>query len=415
MADSKSAAVADAEWSLVTNAMAWRVKYRRVDGNGKVIKFKTGVGSLGVHQKNRGGVYPSGQRCRSLSVDVLGAGFLKEFVEQSAVTVEEPPGANVRSRGADYVSGSEYNITACSKDELLKHLFAVPYHDVRSLMLSHNHIMLVMRAFLAEAHWEIPCNKEKNLRMCDEKGNLSLSAVAAHNNGKELAAMAHEGIECEQLGWKMDVEEPTAASIISQALNTAQEVALRTSELTAVAVLKGEIIVQMGPYLSQKVVYKSVLERVRRELTVAADDPDFPDVYDFLRSIGVGTNSYIDELLDFGAAFVDSKKRQLRFSAFAVVNKINDDFPLTKIAVLKRSYRKKPNAGFCPNPEKVWEETDKCRVEKLEELLHFFHATCSLQLTALGPGPRNKTLANIDLAASDAFFAAATAEQKRAL
>ena len=64
MADSKianSAAVAEAEWSLVTNAMAWRVKYRRVDGNGKVIKFKTGVGFLGVHQKNRGaGCIPLG-------------------------------------------------------------------------------------------------------------------------------------------------------------------------------------------------------------------------------------------------------------------------------------------------------------------------------------------------------------------
>ena len=48
--------------------------------------------------------------------------------------------------------------------------------------------------------------------------------------------MVREGIECEQLVWTIDVEEPTAASIISQALNTAQDLALRTSELTAVAV-----------------------------------------------------------------------------------------------------------------------------------------------------------------------------------
>jgi hypothetical protein len=124
-------------------------------------------------------------------------------------------------------------------------------------------MMLVMRAFMVAAHWDIPINTEKNLKMCDEKGNLSLTAIAAHNNGKELVAMVADGIECEQLAWEMDVEEPTAASIISQALNSAQELALRTSELTAVAVLKGEIIAQMGPKLSQQVVYRTVIERVR--------------------------------------------------------------------------------------------------------------------------------------------------------
>ena len=410
MTDSKmanAAAVADAEYILVTTAMFWRVKYRRVDADGRVIKKLRSAGSIGVHPKNHGGVYPSGHRCKGLSVDVLDVGFLSGL---SAVTVEEPPVDTVNSRGADYVSGSEYNTTACSKDELLENLFAVPYHDVRSLMLNHNHIMLVLRAFMTAAHWEIPCNVEQNLRICDENGNLSLSAVAAHDNGKELAAMVNEGIECEQLAWQMDVEEPSAASIISQALSTAQEKALRTSELFAVAVLKGEIIVQMGPTLSQKVIYKSVLERVRRELgCITADHRDFSDVFAFVCSVGVGFNSYIDELLDFGNAFVDPKVRQLRLSALAVVNRISYCFPLTKIAVLKRSYRKKPRNGFCPNPENMWGKFSHRRLEKLEELLHFFHAKCSRQLTALGRATRTKTLANIDVVASDAFYATPTA------
>ena len=38
----------------------------------------------------------------------------------------------------------------------------------------------------------------------------------------------------------MDAEEPTAASVISQALNKGNKLALRTTELTAVAVLKGD-------------------------------------------------------------------------------------------------------------------------------------------------------------------------------
>ena len=55
-----------------------------------------------------------------------------------------------------------------------------------------------------------------------------------------------EGLDCEILSWKMDVEEPHAASVISQALNQPAMHAMRTTELTAVAVLKGEIIIQLG-------------------------------------------------------------------------------------------------------------------------------------------------------------------------
>ena len=36
-------------------------------------------------------------------------------------------------------------------------------------------------------------------------------------------------------------EEPTAATLISQALNTAHNIAIRTSELTAVSVLSGAV------------------------------------------------------------------------------------------------------------------------------------------------------------------------------
>ena len=53
----------------------------------------------------------------------------------------------------------------------------------------------------------------------------------------------------------------------------------------------------------------------------------------------------------------------------------------------------------------MWGRFGHGRLEKLEELLHFFHAKCSRQLTALGRATRTKTLANIDVVASDAFYA----------
>ena len=147
--------------------------------------------------------------------------------------------------------------------------------------LSHNRMLLVLRTFLTRAKWDMPACEEEDLTFCDKDGKLSLTAVAATPNGKELGEVMAEGLEVEILSWKMDVEEPDAASLISQALNQPQDLAMRTTELTAVAVLKGEIIVQMGKDLSQRVAFQTVRDRVRAQLHLAADDPDLPAVFEF--------------------------------------------------------------------------------------------------------------------------------------
>ena len=87
--------------------------------------------------------------------------ILKAFVETSVVTVEEPPIEHIRKCETTYESGSQYNIKASTKDEFLSGCFAVPHNDVRNTMLSHNHIMLVLRAFMTAAHWDLPDIKEK--------------------------------------------------------------------------------------------------------------------------------------------------------------------------------------------------------------------------------------------------------------
>ena len=385
MAPKLSKLSVDEQFSLAVNGMAWRVKYRKCDDGGKVIKIKFQVGSLGVHPKNRGSLYPTGRRCKCLIQDVGDVGFLKESLEHACVVVGEMPFDAARSRGDKYESGSAYNLRKSKKDEFLKSCFDVPYNDVRGLMLSHNHMVLVLRAFMTKALWQLPANEEKGIVYCDAQGKLSLSAVADHPNMKQLAESIQEGIEVELLSYKMDIEEPTAASIISQSLNIEQELGLRTSELSAVAILKGEIITQMGSDLSQKVAYKSVIAQVRRELKIAADDPDLPDVFDYLRSLGVRKNTYVDYLLQFGSAFVDSKKRQLRFSAFAVVNKINHDFPLTRVAVIERAFYKKPCNGFCPNPESQWTEIDPVYLTFLEQILFYFHTTRLADIVTMEP------------------------------
>ena len=101
--------------------------------------------------------------------------------------------------------------------------------------------MLVLRGVLTGATWSLVL-ADQGIIYCDEKGQLSPTAVAAHPNGVELQEVLTEGVDCEILSWKMDIEEPGAALLISQALNSGQEMAMRTTEITAVAVLAGEIM-----------------------------------------------------------------------------------------------------------------------------------------------------------------------------
>ena len=70
---------------------------------------------------------------------------------------------------------------------------------LRSPLLSHNHIMLVMRPFLSKAKWVSPANTDKNTVFCDADGTLADTAVAVNANGKELAEMLAEGIDAEVL------------------------------------------------------------------------------------------------------------------------------------------------------------------------------------------------------------------------
>ena len=202
----------------------------------------------------------------------------------------------------------------------------------------------------------------------------------------------------------MEVEEPDAASIISQANDLPQQMSMHTTELSAVAVLKGEIIVQLGKDLSQRVAFQTVRDRVRSQLHTVADDPDLPEVFDFLISNGVGRNTYIDHLLEWASRFVDSKKRQLRFAAFAPLNKMCDKAIWSKMAAVKGAYRKQPNNGFCPSPEPTWAEFSWDHLQKLEDLVRFFHGSCKVLVDKMQPHSQIQLLGNIDIAAAEAFW-----------
>ena len=174
----------------------------------------------------------------------------------------------------------------------------------------------------------------------------------------------------------MDVEEPSAALVISTAANEVNSLQMRTTEIQAMKVLKGEIIVQMSKDKGQAVYFQSVFERVKNTMGSAVADPDLIELFEFLISNGVGKNTYIDDFLDWANVFVNPNKRQLRFAAFSPINKM-PDAPGSRKAVAKRAYRGKPLYGYCPNPEATWETFTLEGLTPLEELLRFFHVRCN--------------------------------------
>ena len=77
-----------------------------------------------------------------------------------------------------YQSAAAYNKQECAKDALLCHVYDDPYGDPRLMLLAHNHMMLVLRAFLTGASWSLPSDTEKGIVFCDADGKLSTTAVA---------------------------------------------------------------------------------------------------------------------------------------------------------------------------------------------------------------------------------------------
>ena len=122
-----------------------------------------------------------------------------------------------------------------------------------------------------------------------------------------LDRVLRDGLDMEVLSWKMLVEEPTAASLISQALNSPQNMAARTSELTALSELSGAVGLALESAVAGEVCFETVREKVRMELDMYVDLPGFIGLFEFVVNMGANKNPFIPQLLEFGSKFVDTK------------------------------------------------------------------------------------------------------------
>ena len=378
------------DMGLVRAAMAFRVKYR-VCQDRKLISLSR----LGVRKLNRGGVYPQPDTVRNLGLKLLGTGFNESEANHEGVCLEEVP---FNERGKEpYESCLQYNMQKCIHPFLSKCF--TPQSDVMYGTLSHSHLLLVMLTLANGGHWKLP---EEWNKLLTPDGSFSPAAVAACD--LELGKLLKDGLRMDVLSWKMRIEEPTAGSLISQALNNVQHMALRTSELTAMAVLTGAVGLALESAVAGEVAFESVQEKVRDELDMCVDTPGFMDLFEFVVNMGASKNTFIPQLLEYGSKFVDPKQRQLSLQAFAEVNKLPLQVPRVKVAMVMRAYRKPPNKCWCPAPEPTWANRDIRSLEKLEAVLHYLQRTCKPAVAGMPPLQVAALSANFHCAAAEAFI-----------
>ena len=268
--------------------------------------------------------------------------------------------------------------------------------------LSHSHLLLVLLAWANGANWNV--EDEPNLcNILNPDGSFYNAAVAACD--ADLERVCRDGLLMEVWSWKILVEEPTAASLISQALNKAHSMALRTSELTALNVLTGAVALQLESATAGEVCFESVREKVQAELDLYVDMPGFIDLFEFVVNMGAGKNVFIPMLIELGTKFVDHKQRQLSLLAFAEVITVGLEFPRVKIAMLMRAYRKAPSRTWCPLPETYWTSWTKNQsLYKLEAVLRYFQCTCKPAVAGMQSLMLAALTANVACAAADAFI-----------
>ena len=266
---------------LVRKAMAWRVKYRKPDKN----RIPIPLSRMGVHPSNRGGMYPQADTVRNLGLKILRTGFSQSEANHEGVVVEEVPFCKraeyIRSSGSQYESYADYNVRNCDHQYLARCFLNAL--GIMYATLSHSHLLLVLLSWLNGADWKL--EDEPTLsKFLNANGAFCDAAVAALDDA--LERVLRDGVLMEVLSWKMMEEEPTAASLISQALNTGHHLALRTSELTAMSVLAGAVAFEKGPAVADAVCFETVREKVRAELDIFVDTLGFIDVFEFVVNMG---------------------------------------------------------------------------------------------------------------------------------
>ena len=218
--------------------------------------------------------------------------------------------------------------------------------------LSHSHMNCAMRNILCSKK-RCECSQDRKKCQCpsapllDDNGNYCLTKVQSHD--KEWARACHSGLEWEKLSWKMDVEEPDAALIISIALNKKNEAAMKTGRLEIMKTL----VALCEPTPDGVVHFDPVRDQLIELYGTAVDHPDFVNAFRLVMVAGGSSSMHMQDLQDFTTVYVNPKLRKMRMEAYTVVAPYPIDFPKIKNACLKWAWKQSPKQGWCQLPPNI--------------------------------------------------------------
>ena len=158
----------------------------------------------------------------------------------------------------------------------------------------------------------------------DENGNYSLGKLRVHD--EQWAQDCFRGLEWEILSWRMDVEEPEAALIISIALNKKNEVAMKTGHLE----IWSTLVALCKPSADGSVPFEPVRDKLIDLYGAAVDHPDFVHAFRLVCDAGGAGSVHMQDMENFTSVYVNPKLRKMRMEAYAIVAPYPVDFPKIK-------------------------------------------------------------------------------------
>ena len=132
------------------------------------------------------------------------------------------------------------------------------------------------------------------------KNGLDMAALRELDG--DLADVLTQGLRMEVLSWRLTLEEPQGCNHISQAFNMGNEIALATSEATAIATLSDTITFaiansKLTASAQRKIAFETVKTTVAAELQHFVTQEAFLDMFDFVMNMGANNGPWIPTLV----------------------------------------------------------------------------------------------------------------------
>ena len=397
--------------------LAYRAKYRKHSPDEGYPMISPSL--IIPHPDNRSGDPVRSLRTMELFSMIAADGCDVFEASAGAVCVEEHPDQEKRHGNARWQSFQHnYEKQIAADPHMAKRVNGV---IAAFASLSHSHFNCLLRNVVTgqkgcecngkEGGGERQC---KNRALFDEQGRYNVERLEKHDPA--WAGLCWRGMRWEVLSYKLDVEEPLGAKIISLALNKRNDAAMATTHTEILTTLVG--LCKPSPHgLDGQVPFEPVRDQMMEWYGAAVDHADFLYAFRLVMDAGGHESPHMQDLQQFTTIFVNPKVRKMSFDIYGVVAKYPPHFPKIKNACIKWAYQQDTQRGWCPLPpniSKLLEEGGKRSLHReMLDIEHTFREMSKCALAVVGQGDAKKRttfIAKVEVGVMRKIFALKSSE-----